>query len=114
VTYTLNKLGITNFLVSRKETQEVYPYFVLNDIFIVSKKRKLIINTTPLGMFPDIETSPRVPYKTLTDNDLAFDLVYNPEETKFMMRAKVQGARVQNGLEMLHLQAEKAWEIWKS
>jgi shikimate dehydrogenase len=114
VTYILRKLGLPHFLVSRKESRDAYPYFVLNDIFIVSRKPKLIINTTPLGMFPAVESAPKLPYKMLTDKDLVFDLVYNPEETLLMQRAKAQGAKVQNGLEMLHLQAEKAWEIWNS
>jgi shikimate dehydrogenase len=112
VTYILRKLGFPHFLVSRKESRDAYPYFVLNDIFIVSRKPKLIINTTPLGMYPAVESAPKLPYKMLTDKDLVFDLVYNPEETLLMQRAKAQGAKVQNGLEMLHLQAEKAWEIW--
>jgi shikimate dehydrogenase len=114
VTYVLRKLKMPYFMVSRKESRDAYPYFVLNDIFIVSRKPKLIINTTPLGMFPAIDLAPKLPYKMLTDKDLVFDLVYNPEETLMMQRAKAQGAKVKNGLEMLHLQAEKAWEIWNS
>ena len=112
VSYVLTKLGLPFFMVSRKETQEFYPYFVLQDIFTASRKQKIVINTTPVGMSPNIDMSPKIPYKLLKNNDLCFDLIYNPEETAFMQKSKARGARVQNGLEMLHLQAERAWEIW--
>ena len=73
---------------------------------------QLIINTTPLGMHPHTEACPDLPYPGLTSRHLLFDLVYNPAQTLFMKKGKAQGAKVINGLEMLHLQAEKAWEIW--
>jgi len=75
---------------------------------------QLIINTTPLGMSPKIDTFPQLPYESLTSEHYIFDLVYNPLETKMMQKAKAQGAKAQNGLEMLELQAEKAWEIWNT
>lgn len=74
----------------------------------------LIINATPLGTYPKIETFPTIPYEYITSNHLLFDLVYNPEETIFMKKGKTQGADTINGLQMLHLQAEKSWEIWNS
>lgn len=73
----------------------------------------LIINTTPLGMYPDIHSSPTLPYQALTPQHLCYDLVYNPIETQFLQKARLQGARTQNGLDMLYFQAEAAWEIWK-
>jgi shikimate dehydrogenase len=72
----------------------------------------LIINTTPLGMYPNIENCPAIPYEYITDKHFLFDLVYNPEETLFLQKGKAQGALIQNGLTMLYQQAEKAWEIW--
>lgn len=78
------------------------------------EKHHLIINTTPLGMYPKIETCPEIPYHLLNSSYFLYDLVYNPEETSFMKRGKDVGAQTKNGLEMLILQAEKAWEIWNS
>ena len=68
----------------------------------------------PLGTFPKVDTCADIPYDCLTNDHVLFDLVYNPEETLFMKKGKAQGASVKNGLEMLHLQAIKAWEIWNS
>ncbi|MCS7018734.1 MAG: shikimate dehydrogenase [Cytophagales bacterium] len=74
---------------------------------------RLIINTTPLGMYPNVHQFPPLPYEQLTPSHYLHDLVYNPEETAFMKRGKQYGAHVKNGLEMLYRQAEKAWEIWQ-
>ncbi|MEO5572308.1 MAG: shikimate dehydrogenase [Bacteroidia bacterium] len=73
---------------------------------------KLIINTTPVGMYPDVNTFPPVPYHHLTPLHLLYDLVYNPAETAFLKKGKENGAHIKNGLEMLYLQAEEAWKIW--
>lgn len=73
---------------------------------------KLIINTTPAGMYPDIETFPPIPYNFLTTEHLLYDLVYNPVETVFLKKGQEKGTQIKNGLEMLFLQAEKAWKIW--
>ncbi len=73
---------------------------------------KLIINTTPLGMYPKVEGCPDIPYEKLTPDHYLFDLIYNPETTEFMRRGAARGARVTNGVEMLHLQAEAGWDIW--
>lgn len=75
---------------------------------------KIIINTSPLGMHPRVDSFPAIPYEYLTPDHILFDLVYNPEETLFMIKGKEKGAIVLNGLKMLHLQADKAWEIWNS
>ena len=74
----------------------------------------VLINTTPLGTFPDTGSCPPVPYQYLTGKHLAYDLVYNPEETLFLQQAKARGAAVKNGMEMLHLQADRSWYIWNS
>jgi shikimate dehydrogenase len=112
VQYVLRKLNIPFQIVTRKKEQnnrltygEITP-LLLNE-------HPLIINTTPLGMYPNTTEAPTLPYEHLTQNHFLFDLVYNPEETLFMKLGKKQGAKVKNGLEMLHLQAEKAWEIWQ-
>jgi shikimate dehydrogenase len=75
---------------------------------------KLIINTTPLGMTPNTESCPDLEYESIGSDHFLYDLVYNPEETLFMKKGIERGAHVLNGLEMLHLQAEKSWEIWNS
>lgn len=84
------------------------------DLPDVISEYKLIINTTPVGMYPKTENCPDIPYEKITSGHYLFDLVYNPEETLFMKKGKEKGARTKNGLEMLKLQAEKAWEIWNS
>ena len=72
----------------------------------------IIINTTPLGTFPNLEEAPPIPYQYFTDRHIAFDLVYNPEETLFLKNAIIKGAVTKNGYEMLVYQAEKSWKIW--
>lgn len=72
----------------------------------------LIVNTTPLGMYPDVSTFPPIPYPTAKTSCIFFDLVYNPPETEFMKKARLAGCKTINGLAMLEEQAEKAWEIW--
>ncbi len=78
----------------------------------VMQQHKVIVNCTPLGMFPKTEACPDIPYDSLTPQHLLYDLVYNPLETLFMKKGLAQGATVKNGLEMLHLQAEAAWQMW--
>jgi shikimate dehydrogenase len=112
VTYVLHKLGISYKLVSRKSGRKQIKYSDLNKDII--QDHPLIINTTPLGMAPNIQNCPDIPYEFLTDKHLLYDLIYNPVETEFLKRGKAQGATTKNGLEMLHLQAEKAWEIWNN
>jgi len=76
------------------------------------KEYLIIIHATPLGTFPKVDECPNIPYQYISADHVCFDLVYNPEETLFLKKAKAQGAKTKNGLEMLHLQAIKAWEIW--
>ncbi len=111
VCYVLAKLNISWKIVSRSpENKKMISYSDITPELINSCK--LIINTTPLGMFPKTEACPDIPYKALSGEHLLFDLVYNPEITLFMRKGMEAGALVKNGLEMLEIQAEKAWEIW--
>jgi len=112
VTYVLDKLGINWKYVSRRGGENVIGYEELtaNDILT----HHLIINTTPLGMYPETNSLPALPYASLTAQHFLYDLVYNPEVTAFLQKGIDKGARVKNGLDMLQLQAERAWEIWNS
>ncbi len=113
IAYVLNKLGIEFSYVSRKQPgDKTILYDRLNADAVYH--HKLIINTTPLGTFPDIQTFPPIPYEGINRDHLLYDLVYNPEETLFLQKGKEKGAAVKNGLSMLQLQAEKSWEIWTS
>ena len=112
VYYGLKKLGIESQFVSReKKNSSTLTYNELTTEII--NTYNIIINTTPVGMFPHVDTCPSIPYEYLTSNHLLYDLTYNPDETLFMKRGKQQGATVKNGLEMLLLQALAAWEIWQ-
>lgn len=73
---------------------------------------KVIVNTTPLGMFPDLATYPEIPFNAITAEHLVIDLIYNPEKTKFLEKAEERGATILNGKTMLEQQAEAAWKIW--
>jgi shikimate dehydrogenase len=114
VAYVLKEIGIDYLFVSRDPlgAANTIAYQDLNEYVI--KAHKLIINTTPLGMYPNTGTSPDLPYSALTADHLLYDLVYNPEETVFLKKGKEKGAVTMNGLSMLHLQAEKSWEIFNS
>jgi shikimate dehydrogenase len=110
VVVALKDLGIVPQYVSRKVDQQALAYEELTSAMMSSYK--LIVNTTPLGMYPHVEACPPVPYKALGADHYLYDLVYNPVETLFMQKGLSQGAHVINGLDMLIAQAEKAWEIW--
>ncbi len=112
VAYVLGKLDISYRLVSRRAIGKQLKYSSLNAE--VLKERTIIVNTTPLGTYPDVKECPEIPYELLTSRHLLYDLVYNPPETEFLKRGKEQGASIKNGMEMLQLQAEKSWEIWNS
>jgi shikimate dehydrogenase len=75
---------------------------------------RLVINATPLGMFPETANAPDIPYEALEPGCILFDLVYNPEISLFLKKGQERGCMVKNGMEMLHIQAEKTWEIWKA
>ena len=102
VQYVLHKLNIPFRLVTHKEL----------DTNTITQLAPIIINTTPLGMHPNTDTAPNIDYTQLTDKHLIYDLVYNPTETRFLQLAKQQGATTQNGLAMLHRQADAALKIW--
>ncbi|MCB0515123.1 MAG: shikimate dehydrogenase [Chitinophagales bacterium] len=111
VCYVLQQLGIHYTIVSRTPTSQQLHYAALLPALL--QKNYLIINTTPLGMYPNVETAPEIPYEAISEKHILYDLVYNPAETLFLQKGKKQGAATQNGLEMLHLQAEAAWDIWQ-
>jgi shikimate dehydrogenase len=108
----LQDLTIAGWFVSRNKGPHNLTYEELDQE--VLEEFKLIINTSPLGMYPKTDTYPDIPYHLLTSEHFLFDLVYNPEETTFMKKGAEREAKTKNGLEMLHLQAEKAWEIWNT
>ena len=111
VSLALKELNIDHNFVSRKKRKNVFSYEELLDIKTFSNY-KLIINTTPLGMYPKINLLPNIPYSLITKNYYLYDLIYNPETTKFLEKGKRKGAKIKNGLEMLHLQAELSWNYW--
>ncbi len=108
----LDDLNIRYQLVSRIPSDDCLTYDDLSSSPNHLLSSSLIINTTPLGMSPDIESAPDLPYDQLTESHFLFDLVYNPLITSFMEKGIEKKCWVKNGLEMLHGQAEKAWEIW--
>lgn len=112
VAYALKKIGVQVFFAtsSTKKNTNTFFYNEINEGMM--NAFKLIINTTPLGLFPNINEAPTLPYHLFTDKHLAYDLIYNPEQTLFLKQAKEKGAVTINGLSMLHLQAQKSWEIW--
>ena len=110
VCYGLTKLGITPTLVSRTPKEGMLGYDELTDNVMTA--HTLIVNCTPLGMLPDIDSCPLIPYEKITARHLLFDCVYNPEETLFLSKGKAQGATIHNGLDMLTGQAQAAWKIW--
>ena len=112
VKYVLTQLDIPFQVVVRTQVDGALLYTDLTTELL--SKHHLLINTTPLGMSPNLETCPPIPYEALTEKHLAYDLVYNPEEPLFLRKAKAQGAKIKNGLEMLYLQAERSWYIWNS
>ncbi|MBS1782445.1 MAG: shikimate dehydrogenase [Bacteroidetes bacterium] len=112
VQYVLQELNIAFTNVSRIQSKNAILYADITPEII--QNHLLIINTTPVGMFPQSEVFPLLPYASLTNQHLLFDLVYNPDETMFLRQGKYYGAATKNGLEMLYIQAEASWEIWNS
>jgi len=110
VYHGLKQLGIEVQFVSRVQEPNCITYDEVTHECI--EQHPIIVNATPLGMFPHIEECPNIPYESLTSNHLLYDLLYNPDETLFMHKGKVKGATVKNGLEMLLLQAFVSWKIW--
>jgi len=111
VCHGLEMLGLEYQLVSRTETEVAICYEQLTPQLM--EEYSVIVNTTPLGMYPNTNKCPAIPYECLTSQHLLYDLLYNPDTTLFMRKGAAQGATVKNGLEMLLLQAMAAWEIWQ-
>lgn len=112
VVWVLKQLGIAYSYVSRTKAEGVLGY---DDITAeVLKQYPLVINTTPLGMQPNVLAKPSLPYEAVTEDFLFYDLVYNPAKTAFLEAAEQQGAVIKNGADMLIIQAEESWKIWNS
>lgn len=104
------KLGMETLFVSRSAREGVITYEEVTPSLL--QEYEVIVNCSPVGMFPHVDECPTLPYEAMNENHLLYDLVYNPLETLFMKRGATQGATVKNGLEMLHLQAIASWEFW--
>ncbi len=110
----LSDLEIQHQQVSRTESKSTISYETLWKDESWLQNHKLIINATPLGMTPNIDKHPNIPYSLLNETHYLYDLVYNPLETNFLKQGNLKECKTKNGLEMLHLQAELAWDIWNS
>lgn len=114
--HVLKEIGIDCYMVTRNKAEarvkgvRLLDYDELNRY--VMQAFKLIVNATPLGMFPHTEQLPALPYEYITPDHLLYDMIYNPPETGFLKQGRLQGAQTVNGLSMLQLQAEAAWKIW--
>ncbi len=113
VVYSFNQMGINWMQVSRNPSGgKSISYEMINRALL--EEFMVVVNTTPVGTFPDINSFPAIPYHFLTGKHLLFDLVYNPPVTRFLANGAERGAVVRNGREMLELQALKSYEIWNS
>ncbi|MDR3273104.1 MAG: shikimate dehydrogenase [Flavobacteriaceae bacterium] len=109
VSYVLTELDIPHTIISRSGANN---YQSINQEIV--ERNLLIVNTTPVGTFPNVNCCPPFPTEFLTSRHLVYDLIYNPEETQLLRLAREKGAKIQNGRQMLHLQAEAAWNIWQN
>lgn len=112
VEFVLEQIAMPYMLVSRNPGTNSIGYDQINEDLMES--HTLIVNTTPLGTFPAVETYPPIPYEYVTDQHFLYDMVYNPAETIFLQRGREKGATVLNGMDMLIGQANASWDIWKS
>lgn len=110
IKYSLEKLGIESIFVSRSSKPGCITHDMLDEK--IMQEYNIIINASPVGMYPNINTAPQIPYKFITNKHVVFDTIYNPLETQFLKLSSEQGAKVKNGLEMLEKQAIAAWKIW--
>ncbi|HEY8688868.1 MAG TPA: shikimate dehydrogenase [Chitinophagaceae bacterium] len=114
IQYVLKKLGIDFLLVTRNQSlQEGFINYSMIDEAMIND-HQLIINCTPVGMYPKDNEYPQLPYKFLSSQHYLYDLVYKPEKTLFLKRGEDKGATIQNGLDMLTIQAEESWKIWNT
>jgi shikimate dehydrogenase len=114
VQQALKKLDIHFEIVSRDSKQGQHTYESLEKNGKPLEEANLIINTTPLGMAPNTNQFPPINYELISSHHYVYDLIYNPARTMFIQKAEMRGATIKNGLEMLHIQAEKAWAIWNN
>lgn len=110
VKYVLGRIGIEYQIVNRTSSEGVLSFDDLNDDLISSIQ--LIVQTTPIGTFPNVNEMPTIPMGAIGSSHRAFDLIYNPEETLFLKEMRERGAKTKNGLEMLQAQAEESWKLW--
>ena len=110
ICYGLTKLQIAPTLVSRTPHEQAIGYDAIDQS--IMDTHSIIINCTPLGMLPDVESCPNIPYELISNRHLLFDCIYNPEETLFLKKGRLQGASTQNGMRMLIGKANAAWKIW--
>ena len=110
VEYGLGKLGLETVKVSRYERPDTIQYEKVTADIV--REYNVIVNCTPVGMYPDTEECPQLPYEAMDSHTLLYDLIYNPDETLFMKKGRQSGAVTKNGLEMLLLQAYASWEFW--
>ncbi len=110
ISYGLKALGVEPVYVSRYERPGTIQYNTITADVV--REYNVIVNCTPLGMYPNVDTCPDLPYEALDEHNILYDLIYNPDETLFMKKGNAQGAQTKNGLEMLLLQAFASWEFW--
>lgn len=108
ISFALKNLNVEPVLVSRSGRGDV----TYDELGAMLSTHRLVVNTTPVGTFPEVEQAPKLPYEQLNSNHFLYDLVYNPEKTLFLKRGEERGAAIKNGYEMLVLQAERSWDIW--
>jgi shikimate dehydrogenase len=112
VSYVLRQLGLNVFIISREKKEGTINYSDIDSALI--KECKLIVNSTPLGMYPNLDSIPDINYSMLNKSHVLFDLVYNPEYTAFLKKGGERGCSIITGIKMLHSQAERSWEIWNN
>ena len=112
IIFGLSSIGIESTIVSRNKREGVISYSELNKKVI--EENTIIINCTPLGTFPETQKCPKIPFEFLSSNHICYDLIYNPEKTKFLLESEKMGATIINGKKMLENQAMESWKIWNS
>ena len=110
VAYVLKKMNIKTSFVSRRKRENLIHYDAINKSVI--RENLLIVNSSPVGTFPNTSEAPNLPYEFLTEHHILYDLIYNPHETLFLRRGKKRKCKISNGQKMLEYQAEKSWHIW--
>ena len=113
IQYVLKKLNIEFLLVTRSKQleKEIIKYSCIDETIMA--EHQVIINCTPVGMYPNVKDYPQLPYQFISEEHYLFDLIYKPEQTLFLKKGEEKGAVIENGFEMLIIQAEESWKIWK-